>query len=177
MTSPLYLLTAPRGAGKTTFCRALADQSRAAGWDVAGLLSPAVFEGGIKTSIDAQNLRTGETRPMARLSTHNLQPGTFTLQLGQWLFDPSVLDWGNRILETCLPCDLLIVDEIGPLELNRSEGWVSAIEILHQPRYRLGVVVVRPECIGDFSKLGIPFQVKGLSISQAILDELLPKGL
>jgi len=177
VTSTLYLLTAPRGAGKTTFCHTLADKLRAAGWDVAGLLSPAVFEDGIKTGIDAQDLRTGESRPLARLSTHNLQPATFTLQLGQWLFDPSAFNWGNQILETSLPCGLLIVDEIGPLELYRGNGWVSALETLRQPHYRLGIVVIRPECIGDFSKLGIPFQVKGLSTSQAILGELLPKGL
>ena len=146
--SELYLLTAARGAGKTTFCRALADQARAAGWDVAGLLSPAVFENGIKTGILAQNLRTNETRPLAISSSTSHSPlSTFHLSLGNWLFDPSIFTWGNQILETCLPCDLFIVDELGPLELIRAEGWVNALETLRQPTYRVGVVVIRPELV------------------------------
>ena len=185
MTTLLYLLTAPRGAGKTTFCRGLAKQARTTGWDVAGLLSSAVFKGGFKTGILAQDLRTDETRLLAVASQQPFDPVQrqipnfpgFDLPLGDWLFDSTAIVWGNQILETCLPCDLLIVDEIGPLELNRGAGWVSALETLRQPGYRLGVVVIRPECVDGFSKLGIPFQVKGLSDSQAIMDELHQKGL
>jgi nucleoside-triphosphatase THEP1 len=143
----LYLFTAPRGAGKTTFCRALADQARVIGWDVAGLLSPAVFENGIKTGILAQNLRTNESRPLAQLSTSNLPPSTFTLPLGNWLFDLTIIAWGNQVLETCLPCDFFIVDELGPLELIRGEGWINAFEALCQPHYLVGLVVIRPELL------------------------------
>ena len=159
---PLWVLTGERGIGKTTYCRALANQARAAGWDVAGVLSPPVFENGVKTGIIAQNLRTGESRHLAQLSTLNVQRSTSNLPLGQWLFDPSILAWGNQVLETSLPCDLFIVDELGPLELIRGEGWVSALEALRQSTYRVGVVVIRPECVDDFSKLGFSFQVKEL---------------
>ncbi len=48
----LYVLTAPRGAGKTTFCRTLAERARSRGWTVVGVLSPAVFEEGVKTGIE-----------------------------------------------------------------------------------------------------------------------------
>jgi nucleoside-triphosphatase THEP1 len=162
-TSPhLYLITAPRGAGKTTFCRVLADQARAAGWDVAGLLSLPIFENGVKTGILAENLRTGETRHLAQLSTLNVKRSTFNLPFGQWLFSSSTLDWGNEIFAASLPCDLFIVDELGPLELIRGEGWVNAFDALRQVSYRLGVVVIRPECVDDFSKLGFSFQVRKL---------------
>ncbi len=153
MTTPLlWALTGERGAGKTTFCRALAERARAAGWDVAGLLSPGVFENGVKTGVLAQALRTGETHPLARAHT---APGLasaareegFSLAFGNWLFDPSGFAWGNQVLATCLPCDLLIVDELGPLELVRGEGWTSALTVLRQPRYRVGLVVVRPELV------------------------------
>lgn len=146
--SQLYLLTAPRGAGKTTFCRALADEAQSAGWDVAGLLSPASFENGIKTGIRAENLRTGESRPLAiAAAASHLPLSTFHFPLGNWLFDPSIFTWGNQTLETCLPSDLFIVDELGPLELLRGIGWVSALTALRQPTYRVGVIVIRPELV------------------------------
>jgi nucleoside-triphosphatase THEP1 len=162
----LYLLTAPSGAGKTTFCAALAEQARAAGWDVAGVLSPPVFENGQKVAILAQNLRSGETRPLAITSHLSLPPShfslspshfslspshfslpTFNFPLGQWLFSPSALAWGNDLLASCLPTDLFIVDELGPLELIRGEGWVNALEALRSGRYKTGLVVIRPELV------------------------------
>ncbi len=160
--SPLYLLTAPSGAGKTTFCAALAEQARAAGWDVAGLLSPPVFENGQKVAIRAQALRTGETRPLAKRLPSPLGRGAGGeglpsplgrgaggegLPLGHWLFSPSTLAWGNDLLASCLPADLFLVDELGPLELLRGEGWTNALAALRSQNYRLGLVVVRPELV------------------------------
>jgi nucleoside-triphosphatase THEP1 len=149
----LYLLTAPSGAGKTTFCAALAEQARAAGWDVAGVLCPPVFENGVKTGICAQNLRTRATRPLAALanqspiSNYQLPISNYQLPLGQWLFSPSALAWGNEIFAAALPCDLFIVDELGPLELIRGEGWMNALEALRQGTYKIGVAVVRPSLL------------------------------
>jgi nucleoside-triphosphatase THEP1 len=157
-TPPLWVLTGGRGAGKTVHCGALAEQASIAGWDVAGLLSPGIFKDGVKTGILTQDLRTGETRPLAVLATQSPLT-THHLPLGQWLFDPSVIAWGNQILQSRQRCDLFIIDELGPLEFFRGEGWVSAFDALRQVRYRLGVVVIRPECIDAFAKMGFSFQV------------------
>lgn len=158
-SSNILVLTGKRGDGKTTFCGALAEQAIVAGWNVAGLLSPGIFKDGVKTGILTQDLRTGEARPLAMLSTLNVKRSTFKLELGQWLFDPTVVDWGNEILQSRQPCDLFIIDELGPLEFSRGEGWVNAFDALRQVRYRLGLVVIRPECIEAFAKLGFSFQV------------------
>jgi len=170
----LYLLTAPSGAGKTTFCAALAEQARAAGWDVAGILCPPVFEKGEKVGILAQNLRTRETRPLAisshlPLSTSHSSPlPTFHLPLGNWLFDSSVIAWGNETLASCLPADLFIVDELGPLELIRGEGWTNALEALRQAKYKIGIAVVRPGLLETAQKL-FP-RAQALSLPQTAPD-------
>ena len=169
VTTPLWVLTGGRGVGKTSHCRALVEQACASGWDVAGLLSPAVFENGVKTGILTQDLRTSEARPLAMLSRLNVKRSTFNLELGQWLFDPTVVDWGNQILQSRQPCDLFIIDELGPLEFFRGEGWVNAFDALRQVRYRLGVVVIRPECIDAFAKMGFSFQVAEAGSSQPSL--------
>lgn len=151
--SVLWMVSAPIDAGKTTLCRSLADQARAEGMAVAGLLSPALFEGGRKAGILAEDLRSGETRLLARATPH---PG-FDLSFGTWHFDPQVLDWGNRVLASSLPCDLLIVDELGPLELLRGQGWTSALAVLRQREYSLGLVVVRPS-LQDTACVLLPVQ-------------------
>lgn len=147
----LWLISGPRGSGKTTFCRHFVEYARCAGWNVAGLLSPAVFDGDSKTGILAEDLRSGETRPLASKVPHL----SFDLPLGNWYFDRATLHWGNHLLETCLPCDLLIVDELGPLEFQRGRGWTSALATLRQPQFRLGLAVVRSELL-EIARVVLP---------------------
>lgn len=141
----LWLVTGQRGAGKTAFCRALIAHARSQGWNAAGLLSPAVFEGQLKTGILVEDVRSGETRPLAS----SMPQESFDLQLGDWYFNRSSLVWGSHILKSSLPCDLLIVDELGLLELKQHKGWWSALNILRRDlgcdQYRLALVVIRPE--------------------------------
>lgn len=40
--------------------------------------------------------------------------------------------------------DYLVVDELGPLELERGEGLTNAIELLKSDEYKKALVVVRP---------------------------------
>ncbi|GAB4495216.1 MAG: hypothetical protein Fur0016_31160 [Anaerolineales bacterium] len=186
----LYLLTAPSGAGKTTFCAALAEQARAAGWDVAGVLSPPVFENGEKTGILVQNLRTRETRPLAIVNTlsphhashltpHELRITNYELHLGNWLFSPSALAWGNEILAASLPADLFLVDELGPLELIRNEGWTNALPALRQTTYKIAIAVVRPSLLATaqeiFPKaqvLPLPQSLTGLKPPAHLMEAL-----
>lgn len=141
----LYALTGPRGAGKTTFCRHLIARARQAGWDVAGVTSPAVIEDGERVGFDAEDIRSGERHGLGRAQP---QPG-FSIRLGRWFISPAALAWANQIFARCCPCDLLIVDEIGPLELVRGEGWTSALSALRAGVYRAAVVVVRPELLEE----------------------------
>lgn len=147
--SRLIVLTGPRGAGKTTVCQSLIAQARAAGWSVAGLLSPALFADGVKTGIQAQALLTDETRLLAQAVADGPEIGNDSahLRFGRWLFDRAVLDWGNEVLAAATPCDLLIVDELGPLELLHGSGWVNGPAWLRLGNYRHGFVVIRPELV------------------------------
>jgi nucleoside-triphosphatase THEP1 len=139
----IWAISGPRQAGKSLFCRGVAVAARQAGWDVAGLLSPAQLEQGVKTGILVEDLRTGESRCLASIFRESPQD----IHFGGWFFDPDALAWGNRVLEGSLPCDLLIVDELGPLELVHQMGWQAALEVLPRRQYRLALVVIRPELL------------------------------
>lgn len=79
----------PNGTGKTTFCREMLQTARLAGWDTAGLLSPAGFQDGVKNSILAEDIRSGKKRLLA-----TAHPQTETdLAFGDWFFNRSTLEW------------------------------------------------------------------------------------
>ena len=139
----LALLTGGRGSGKTRWCEALARAGRDAGLVVAGLVSPPVLVGGEKTGIDLLDVASGERRRLAERARADL-PGTEGLG---WCFDPEALALGNALLARAGACDLLLVDELGPLEFGRGSGLTAAFALLDSRRYRLAVVVVRPALV------------------------------
>ncbi|MBN1451592.1 MAG: hypothetical protein JW963_11305 [Anaerolineales bacterium] len=163
--SRLWLLTGASGAGKTAFCRRLVEEAYQKKWTVAGLLSPAVFENNHKTGILAQDLRTGESRPLARNAfvptshalLRNIPAPPASFSFGTWIFHSPTIAWGNQRLAAKTTCDLFIVDEIGPIELLRGEGWIASLDALRQPFYRLGIVVIRPELVETARQL-LPIQ-------------------
>ena len=123
----------PNRRGKNHFLPPIGSGSTPA--RVAGLLSPAVMQDGQKTGIFLEDLNSGEQRLLAidPLTPHanfvrasspfGRGESVHTFPVGKWLFDPQVLRWGNAVLASCPPCDLLIVDELGPLEFNVGKGW------------------------------------------------------
>lgn len=139
----LVILTGERGSGKTALCSLLVEKGRKTGWQVKGLMTPAVFEAGQKTAIDVLDLHTGQRRRLARVR----QDGDTGIQTMSWTFELQALEWGSRVLKESVPCDLLLVDELGPLELLRKQGWTAGLDVLESGDYKLGVVVIRPELL------------------------------
>jgi len=163
MPKHIAILTGPFGSGKTTACRQLADLARRRGLDCAGIVCPARFEGTSKVGIDLLNLRTGECRPLAEADD---QPSE--LRTTHYRFDAEVMAWGAAILNMACPCDVLIIDEIGPLELEQGQGWVNALTVLREEQFDLAVVVVRPGLIDAFRAQvgGVPPSLFSLPFSQ-----------
>lgn len=139
----LFLVTGGIGAGKTSFCDQVANSAREAGWQIAGLLSRPVFEGPLRVAIEAEDLRTGEKRRLAERSD-SPTPGS-----KHWKFDEAAQEWGSRVLASSTPCDLLVVDELGPLEFERGEGWQSGLRAVDSKQYAIALVVIRAELLGD----------------------------
>ncbi len=136
----LTFITGPSGAGKTTRCAAAVRQARAARLTVGGMLSPGVFEGERRIGIDLLNLGNGERR---RLATHCCSKND-GIQVGRWSLDPASVDWGNRFLRQLTSCDLLVLDELGPLEFHQMGGFQAGMRLLDEGRYNAALVVVRP---------------------------------
>jgi nucleoside-triphosphatase THEP1 len=138
----LLIVTGEIGTGKTTWCRQLIDYARAQQARVCGLLSPALIQDGLKTGIQLVNLATREQRRLAWLRTDDHTPGIATQR---WQFDPIVLAWGDTVLRDITHANVLVIDELGPLEFERGAGWQSALGLIDSDRrYDMACVVVRP---------------------------------
>jgi len=147
--NPITILTGARGAGKTTLLMKLVQQSQVNNIRAAGVISPAVFVGSDKTAIDLLNVAGGESRRLANLR----QSESTGIMTERWVFEADTLEWGNRILASIPFCDLFLLDELGPIELERNQGLNEGIKALNQRNFKFGIVVIRPELIDKAIKL------------------------
>jgi nucleoside-triphosphatase THEP1 len=144
----IIIITGDLESGKTSLCQEIIRFAQKSGINTTGLVSPGIFRDGLKTAIDVQDISTGESRRLAELRDH---PGT-GLETKRWSFSPEAVSWGNRVLTKATPSDLLIIDELGPLEFNRAEGWVAAFEVIDQAQYQAALLVIRPSLVQQASR-------------------------
>lgn len=152
------LLTGERQVGKTTVCKQVAELARELGYSPAGVLAPALLnEDGLPVAYHALMVADGEQRLLAR--AHGDLGG---LRTGRYSFNAGVFSWVMGRLRVAISqgCDLLIVDEIGPLELEQEKGLAPILSELSASGLPSLLLVVRPELAGQLQKrlLGIPFR-------------------
>lgn len=142
----ITLVTGPAGSGKTTFCTQVVAATRGASVreiSLGGILSPGEYKDGRKTAIEAVDVRGGDRRTLAVPN----KGGPQHLCTKRWCFQPLTIDWCNRVFQKAVPCDLLIVDELGPLELERGQGFTQSFPAIDGGEYQLALVCVRPRLL------------------------------
>lgn len=137
----LILITGLRGAGKTELCQRIVQVAERNAWVVAGVICALAIEDD-KTGIQAEDLQTHERRLLARRVFSPLEAAA-----RQWKFDGEAFAWGNERIRKAGPCDLFVIDEIGPMEFYHQGGWQAGLEKLDLGDFRIGVAVVRPDLI------------------------------
>ena len=145
MTSKL-IITGESGSGKTQFCAEVVNELRQgdlARKDIRGILSPGLERRREKVGIQAVNLVTYEHKNLAELNEGDPSP----VSTKRWSFDPAVIAWCNAVFSEATPCELLVVDELGPLEFESKEGFSAAMETIETGNYTLALIVVRPHLI------------------------------
>lgn len=142
----LFILTGDIRSGKTTWLEAGVRELEAAGVPVRGVLAPGVWRDGKKVGIENVLLPSHERVLLATPAEEGCSTG-----LG-WDFDANALARVNAHLTELAATSgdmrpgLLVIDEIGPLELRRGEGLTAALELLDAgptPAWPHALVVVR----------------------------------
>jgi nucleoside-triphosphatase THEP1 len=145
------LLTGSTRAGKTTACWRAVPGLRATGLKLAGFVSPPILdEHGVKTGIEMVDLSTGNRATFARVVGHGEAP-----TIGVYKVLDGAADWARGVLSAALlsDADLLVIDEIGVLELHRGTGFAFALEPLSDPvRIPNAIVLVRRELADELAQ-------------------------
>jgi len=139
----IIILTGDIQSGKTSLCQELVQKAKEEGVQMAGLLSPAVFDKGKKVGIDVINLKNWERRHLAVWK----EKDQTEVEPRHWLFYPEIVQWGNQALINAVPCELLVVDELGPIEFEQGEGWIAGLEAVDSGSYQSALVVIRPSLL------------------------------
>ncbi|KPL72029.1 hypothetical protein ADN00_16205 [Ornatilinea apprima] len=172
----VLIITGWRGAGKTSLCQMVVEQARQRGWDVAGVISLPVLEKSVKTGIEIIAIRSNERRLLARSTAL----ANTTLQTHAWAFDPVNMQWGNEILKSAVPCDLLMVDELGPLEFERQQGWLEGLRALDSGQFKLALVVIRPELVAQARSRwpqAVELQINTVTEAPALAQQIIDQWL
>ena len=146
--SDIALLTGEIGSGKTSLCLEVIAAARAAGVQLGGLVSPGIFQDGEKIAIDVLDVGSGERMRLAE------GPGgeATDLTTRRWTFQSQAVTWGNQVLENSVPCQLLVIDELGPLEFLRGEGWLNGFRAVSSGNFTAALLVIRPSLLEEAHK-------------------------
>ncbi len=133
-----------KGVGKSTFLQEMFLQKP----NVCGILQPRI--NGIKYLVD---VATGEKR---KLELGNKSDQEKIISIGNFIFSEETFLWGQQKLVDAIqsPNKLIIIDEIGPLELSGSGLEPVLTEIISDAisEVKKMILVVRPTLISDVIK-------------------------
>ncbi len=152
----VYIAAGSVGGGKTAWLVRLTGLLKEMGVSVGGILALRVMEGGKTTGYDITDIKTGARTPFM-IHTGEAQTG-----LERFTIISEGEEAGDRALDPAgtTPGEVVIIDEVGHLEL-RGGGWSRRVEeLLEQSRLTL-VIAVRKSLTGAVVER---FGIKGAKV-------------
>ncbi len=145
----VVFLVGKRGRGKTTLLMKLVGILRRKGVEVGGVLSPRIVHGGETVGYLVRDIADGREEILC-----SLEPPGFRFR--RFYFRPEGIEFGRRAILEATKLPVLVVDEVGPLELT-GRGFAPALR--EALRERVGgstIIAVRPGILGKVrSSFGI----------------------
>ena len=139
----INLITGKRNVGKTKLCSRLIEEMESKGYSVGGIISPGIYHKNIKIGIASINIKNEDKVKLAEYA-----PGWDDENpLRSWKISWDAISWGNEVLKKSVPCDVLFIDEIGYLELEKNIGWDNSFKILEGNGFKIAFLVVRMDLI------------------------------
>ena len=116
-------LTGKPKVGKSTLIKSLIKDLKARGVSVGGMLTADIRERGVRTGFSIEDINTGERGILAHIRLHG------SVRVGKYILNLGDLDrlGANSILNAVAYSDIIVIDEIGPMEL-KSKRCIEAVE-------------------------------------------------
>jgi nucleoside-triphosphatase THEP1 len=141
----VFIITGETGSGKTTFLLKLIEELRSESLSLAGFTALSVPGDGPSGSFNILDLVSGKILPLAsRKFTDGWE------QHGIFFFNPAGILMGKKILEDPMMTknDLVVIDEIGPFELD-GKIWAESLTRLLTSQICSILVVVREQLVSQ----------------------------
>ena len=130
---------------------------------------------GAKIGFEAVDVGSGERWPLAR-TDHELGGP----RVGPYSLDPAALARALKVLRRAataetgatVPCDLFMLDEIGPLELEQGEGFAPILDLLPFEGPTHTLIVVRPALLDQLRLHLRDTECTVFNVTEANRDEL-----
>ena len=158
------VITGPTGSGKTPLVNSVVGELGRRGIPVAGFLQPAIIENGKKIGFQVQDAATGEVLDLARRVARG--DGAFGTSFE--FFDEG-FDLGRRALADLASGSVLVIDELGPVELRGGGHWPAVERALATTDLAGLVVVVR--------RTLVPALVEALDAGDVVVVDLEVEGI
>ncbi|HKJ67331.1 MAG TPA: nucleoside-triphosphatase [bacterium] len=142
------LVVGPKNSGKTTYLETIIDRGRARDLRIGGIVSRGQWRYQKKQEYIIQDIITGARRTLASLH----EPASPSVKVGAYYLLCSTLEWTIDILVKSIDCEVILLDEFGPLELH-GRGYYPALMYLLEHYTGYLFVSVRPEVADHLKKL------------------------
>ena len=162
------MLTGELGSGKSALCRKLSKKLIAEGYQVGGIITESTKRGQ-ESTLHLHDLNNDTHAVLARTNGNFKGP-----KHGAYTYSEEGIFLGIKAIGRGLTADLLILDEIGPLEI-KGKGFFPVLHVLRKAKQCL--VVVHPllvDAILDVLNLETLFEVRTLAPDNhdRLLEEL-----
>ena len=136
----VVIVTGAIGIGKTTVCRKLIEIVQNQGYTCSGILTYKAAD----KSIIVEDIQSGERETLA--SINNVYHGPRT---AKYSFNPKGIVFGIQAIDKGTSAALLVVDEMGHLEL-RGEGFAKVPELIRAGKVKNCILVMRSKLLSTF---------------------------
>lgn len=143
----IFILTGPVNSGKTTFLKRVIEELKRQKFKLDGFLSEAILENQEKIGYDLLDLGSERIIPFIRKSGRQDWP-----RIGPFFFIPEGLSWAKKIILRSREAEILVVDEIGPLELSGKGLWPVLEKVIFMRAQKV-LLVLRRNILEDFFRM------------------------
>lgn len=142
MAKKVYIISGHSNDEKTNWIMKSVEFLKEKNLSFAGVVAPGVWVDDEKTGIDSFLLPNEE---LVHLAVR--KPDFSEGYSRKWKIDDEVMKKINTHLGNLGDCNYVVIDEIGPLEIIKKQGFTNALKILEEGYYQNVIVALRPSLV------------------------------